>query len=496
MVGVEGVRPPKAAAAYAALDSARLLSDGDLVEALASPAWQTCPGGGKWGSPEDEVGELDAELTRRARAAESGCDAYCVALQALWHNCPEALETALGTVRAETELMAQKLEFTRIRQRFVALCRRFRSHASARDAGGGAVAPLSEADFLAGVEELRRCCDRLFKAQDAEQACGLPGLVTSRDTVLLASRISEVSARLVATSRREAERQQQLQAAQRRHRSASAATRGSALVRSTSSGASANSGAGQRGSAVAAAAVRLHRMVAEEAALLMRDACTGKSKGRGLPRQAMYRLQLIAALFFHLDADGDGVLAMAELRSFGTGCLRLAAEEDVDEWAAQYEQLCKTLGCQPHAGLNFHAFVELVDDAMECGSHRTNGELAAWLESQDGGSSSNATLLLRRPTSGGSMVVLPPRPPQQPPTLQPQPRCGEGGAARGGERSGGSCLRAGVSGIDGSGGDPEPRAAASPAARLRRCRSHCSSTTTTRSSGSCSSSASSTVLRA
>merc|ERR1719359_2634018 len=63
------------------VDSATLMVD---LDALATPEWQSAP------SVHNE--EKDAELTARAQAAATGSAAYAVAQQALWHNCPDALE--------------------------------------------------------------------------------------------------------------------------------------------------------------------------------------------------------------------------------------------------------------------------------------------------------------------------------------------------------------------------------------------------------------------
>lgn len=172
-------RPESGSTSGAApLNTARLLADLDL-DYLDNQAWQTLP-------PCDaETSRLDAELTARAHAAESGSAAYSVAMQALWHNCPNALEVALCAAQSEIDLMAQKLEFTRIRQQFVELCRRYRAAGS-----------MSSESFLQASAQLEARCAALLAAQPSEQASALPGLVTRRDTGMLQCRIRDISRRL------------------------------------------------------------------------------------------------------------------------------------------------------------------------------------------------------------------------------------------------------------------------------------------------------------
>jgi len=164
------------------MDSARLLSDLDI---LATPEWQTLP-------PE-ELNEKDAQLQAKVCAAQEGgsgtggLGCYRLALEALWHNCPDALEVALGHVHAELGLLAQKLEFTRIRQSFVKLCQDLHLCRSAPQ------------QFLAGVAALRGRMGSLAQAQAYDQCSALPGLITKRDTILLQTRVEQITKRLVGS---------------------------------------------------------------------------------------------------------------------------------------------------------------------------------------------------------------------------------------------------------------------------------------------------------
>mmetsp|Transcript_4117 Transcript_4117/g.7453 ORF Transcript_4117/g.7453 Transcript_4117/m.7453 type:complete len:273 (-) Transcript_4117:31-849(-) len=163
-------------------DSASMLNDLDF---LASPEWQTMP-------PATTTA-LDEKLLTEAREAAIGSAAYPVALRALWHNCPDALEVALQRLDAaslgeaqarDAELMSQKLEFTRIRQEFVALCYEFRGPE-------GSLMGLQK-----GVASAEERCEKLMARQPDEQFSQLPGLVQKRDTIMLLARIRTIYARL------------------------------------------------------------------------------------------------------------------------------------------------------------------------------------------------------------------------------------------------------------------------------------------------------------
>ena len=120
-------------------DSAALLSDLDV---LATQAWQTL---GQRDTAEER------ELLAEAVAAHHGSAAYAIALRALWMNCPDALEVALDTVRKELLFLSQKLEFTRIRQQFVCLCRDF--HMGCKDVSDGAALVMERCRRLADAQQ-------------------------------------------------------------------------------------------------------------------------------------------------------------------------------------------------------------------------------------------------------------------------------------------------------------------------------------------------------
>lgn len=164
---------------YAA-DTASMLSDLDF---LASSEWQTLP------APSESA--LDASLLQEVDSAAPGSAAYPIAMKALWHNCPDALEAALKrldySVLSEAQVrdanfMAQKLEFTRIRQRFVARCGEFQRD---RDL----------AKLQSGVVAAEKQCSKLMAAQPDEMRSQMPGLISKRDTIMLLVRIREIAAK-------------------------------------------------------------------------------------------------------------------------------------------------------------------------------------------------------------------------------------------------------------------------------------------------------------
>lgn len=172
---------------FGAPSSATLLNELDY---LTSPEWQTMP--------QTVTTALDMQLLEEARTAPDSAATYTVALRSLWHNCPDALEAALDRVNLDevspaqardAELMRQKLEFTRIRQQFVALCMRFREDGSA-------------ADFEAGISAVDGRLAMLITLQPDEQASQLPALVQKRDTIMLRHRIQTITQRLLQTAER------------------------------------------------------------------------------------------------------------------------------------------------------------------------------------------------------------------------------------------------------------------------------------------------------
>jgi len=167
---------------YAA-DSASMLNDLDF---LTSPEWQTLP------QTSDRA--IHDVLLKEAEVATPGSASFTIALKALWHNSPDALDVALKRLDYSTLsesqardacYMAQKLEFTRIRLRFVALCLEFHKDRAA--------APLQ-----LGVEAAEQQCAELMAAQPDEMRSQLPGLVTKRDTIMLLARIRQISAQLLS----------------------------------------------------------------------------------------------------------------------------------------------------------------------------------------------------------------------------------------------------------------------------------------------------------
>merc|ERR1719408_355202 len=147
--------------------------------------------------PQSTRSALEEGLIKEAESATQE-KAYAVALKALWHNCPDALEVALRRVEGlnlsevqarDKRFMAQKLEFTRIRQRFVALCVEFRS--------SGPPADASRAALTAGLEEVEQRLQGLMGEQLDEQVTQLPGLIQKRDTIMLQARIRTIAKRLL-----------------------------------------------------------------------------------------------------------------------------------------------------------------------------------------------------------------------------------------------------------------------------------------------------------
>lgn len=174
---------PAAPPSPPAADSCALLSGLDF---LTQAEWQT--------APLEEFSTEDEALQLEAMAAGDAAAAHAVALKSLWHNCPRALEAALGrfdraqlceSKALDAALMGQKLEFTQIRLQFLKCCRTF--------ALGGGPEELRKA-----VAEVESRCDCLIAAQADEQESALPGLISRRDTIMLASRIQEIAEKLLA----------------------------------------------------------------------------------------------------------------------------------------------------------------------------------------------------------------------------------------------------------------------------------------------------------
>merc|ERR1719235_1081071 len=169
------------------VDSCTMLNDLDF---LATPEWQTMP--------QAVPSAMELKLREEAETATQE-KAYAVALKALWHNCPGALEVALNRVEGlnldevqarDKRFMAHKLEFTKVRQRFVAMCIEYRSSGQAEASG-------SER-YQAGLAEVEERLRHLINDQPDEQVTQLPGLIGKRDTIMLQSRIREISTKLLA----------------------------------------------------------------------------------------------------------------------------------------------------------------------------------------------------------------------------------------------------------------------------------------------------------
>lgn len=175
-----------------AVDSASLLSGLDL---LASPEWQTMP--------LEKVNPDQEALMHEIEAAQEGKPCLSLAMRALWHNCPDALEVALQRLgpfdalqpdeQKNAEFMKQKLEFTRLRQDFVAACRQFHE-----DGRGGAVTAATRAESLrAKGREFEARGSDLAARQPHEQESMLPGLIGRRDTIMLLARMKDVEEKLL-----------------------------------------------------------------------------------------------------------------------------------------------------------------------------------------------------------------------------------------------------------------------------------------------------------
>jgi len=172
---------------HAAADSCTMLNDLDF---LSTPEWQTMP--------QPTPSALEEKLLQEAETAPQE-SVYPIALRSLWHNCPDALEVALRRVdgftltevqASDRKFMEQKLEFTRIRQRFVAHCIAFRS--------SGPPSEASKAALQVGVSEVEERCSNLMAAQPDEQKTQLPGLIQKRDTLMLLTRIRTIARQLLA----------------------------------------------------------------------------------------------------------------------------------------------------------------------------------------------------------------------------------------------------------------------------------------------------------
>jgi len=169
-----------------AMDSCAMLCDLDF---LTTPEWQTMP--------DVTLTATEEKLLQEAETTSEDA-VYAVALRALWHNCPDALEVALRRAKdvpmAEAQaqdavFMAQKLEFTRIRQLYVAGCINFRS--------SGTPTETSVAALQAGGAAMEARCSKLMDVQLDEQMTSLPGLISKRDTLMLQSRMTTITKQLV-----------------------------------------------------------------------------------------------------------------------------------------------------------------------------------------------------------------------------------------------------------------------------------------------------------
>lgn len=168
------------------VDSCTMLNDLDF---LATPEWQTMP--------HPTPSALENNLLVEAESASPDA-AYSVALRALWHNAPDALEVALRRAEGspmtdaqarDKRFMEQKLEFTRIRQRFVVRCIDFRTSGTSE---------ASSITLRAGVAEIEERIEKLMVAQPDEQMTQLPGLIGKRDTLMLQARIRTITGQLLA----------------------------------------------------------------------------------------------------------------------------------------------------------------------------------------------------------------------------------------------------------------------------------------------------------
>lgn len=380
-------------------DSAALLSDLDV---LATAAWRTLPA--------QENPEREQELISRARAASHGHAAYGVALQALWHNCPDALEAALGVVQPELELLTHKLLFTRIRQDFVNLCREYHDVAAAApppraasyaglglDAvagapsvtgiGSGVSGELRAAAVAAnrtvagqllveGAAALDARCERLIQTQPDEQTCFLPGLISKRDTYLLRDRIRDITRDLLK------------KAGKKMGSAAAAAASAVAAAAAAAASAAAEVGAAAAAEQERRAAVAVQAVPAGAPTFAFEDSPLGqitrptprarRSKNVVPKKRHFFRRQLTEAVFRRLDANGNGVLDSRELGVFA-GLTFFESTCGDDEWLEEYGAICLELNRNPEQGLDLAAFADLVDEVVEGGWHCTDSELQGLL---------------------------------------------------------------------------------------------------------------------
>merc|ERR1719387_188025 len=122
-------------------------------------------------------------------------------MKALWHNCPDAQEQALQKVgdpaslpdqqqQRDYQYMEQKLHFTRLRQKFVGACKRFKS-------AGGNLGRGSPRQLRSDVALLETECEKLIAQQPDEQMSMLPGLIGKRDSIMLLSRMQDIVKKLL-----------------------------------------------------------------------------------------------------------------------------------------------------------------------------------------------------------------------------------------------------------------------------------------------------------
>jgi len=73
------------------------------------------------------------------------------------------------------------------------------------------------------------------------------------------------------------------------------------------------------------------------------------------------REDLISAVFRSLDAQGTGRIGSAEVLRYAE---TLGFHPDDREWAVEYEEVCKSVGCEAEAGLDRTQFINLVEHDM------------------------------------------------------------------------------------------------------------------------------------
>jgi hypothetical protein len=152
----------------------------------------------EWHVPERCQEETDMMTEIEALTNDQPAQIYDLTMKSLWKNWIDALELGLGRMKhfeitveqqkLDLQFMTHKLDFTRIRQEVVTLCRKC----------------IREKDFGTFEIEMQQFvvrCQDLASSQPEDLFSALPGIVPRRDTMMLQSRIEELVKKVNARSR-------------------------------------------------------------------------------------------------------------------------------------------------------------------------------------------------------------------------------------------------------------------------------------------------------